>query len=578
MSGKLNVVLCWHMHQPSYYDSHSEQYQLPWTYLHGIKDYVDMAAHLEAMPIARAVVNFSPILLEQLDDYVRQIQAFLRDATPIQDPLLAALNSHPAHAPFLKHPVKELGGQTTPTEMSSFVEARLTLSEQCLRANPERLVQRFKPYQELAEFAESLQQNPKVVTYLDEQYLIDLVVWYHLAWLGETVRRSNPFVKALMEKERGFNDSDRRQLLEIMGELLSGIVPRYKALAAQGQIELSVTPYAHPIMPLLLDMFSAREALPDINFAGVSCYPEGKERVRWHMREGIQTFERHFGFKPQGCWPSEGGISENTVRVVEEFGIRWLASGGGVLRNSLKPAGQAHQSPHRPYCLPKSSVRCFFRDDHLSDLIGFEYSKWQADDAVADLVKHLEKIARAAPQTGAQVTSIILDGENAWEHYYENGYYFLSTLYQKLSDHPELELTTFSQCLDSGVLGLSTLVAGSWVYGTFSTWIGDPDKNRGWEMLIEVKHLFDRVLPRLEPAQQAAAERQLAICEGSDWCWWFGGDNPSEAVRDFDRLYRLHLVHLYRLLGETPPDYLNHPFTHGGGDPATGGVMRKGQE
>jgi len=574
MAEKFKVVLCWHMHQPAYYDWHNEQYQLPWTYLHGIKDYVDMAAHLEAVPNARAVVNFAPTLLEQLDDYVQQIQAFLRDATPIRDPLLAAFNSHPAHTPFLSQPVEGASnGDTSP-----LVEARLTLIEQCLRANEERLIQRFKPYQALAELAEQLKESPKLVTYLDEQYIVDLLMWYHLAWLGETVRRSDDRVKTLIEKGREFNKTDRRQLLEIIGELLSEIVPRYKALAERGQIELSVTPYAHPIMPLLLDTFSAREALPEINLSGISCYPDGKDRVRWHMREGIKTFEQHFGFTPQGCWPSEGSVSEITVRLMEEFGIRWVASGTNVWNNSMKKAGQDHQSLHRPYSLPNNSVRCFFRDDNLSDLIGFEFSKWQANDAVAHLVHHLENIAREASQSGAQVASIILDGENAWEHFPENGYHFLNALYQKLSEHAELELTTFSHCLDAGVAELSTLVAGSWVYGTFSTWIGEPGKNRGWQMLIEAKHVFDHVAPRLDPKTREAAERQLAICEGSDWCWWFGDYNASDTVRDFDRLYRLHLAHLYRLLGETPPDYLGHAFTYGGGDPAVSGTMRKGQE
>ncbi|KHD10060.1 glycoside hydrolase [Candidatus Thiomargarita nelsonii] len=565
MPEKLKVVLCWHMHQPAYYDWHNEQYQLPWTYLHGIKDYVDMAAHLEAVPNARAVVNFAPTLLVQLDDYVQQINAFLRDATPIRDPLLAAFNSHPAHTPFLS---------TSNEETSPLVEARLTLIDQCLRANEERLIQRFKPYQELAELAVQLKQSPKLVTYLDEQYIIDLLMWYHLAWLGETVRRSDDRVKALIEKGREFNETDRRQLLEIIGELLSEIIPRYKALAEQGQIELSVTPYAHPIMPLLLDTFSAREALPDINLSGIGCYPDGKDRVRWHMREGIKTFEQYFGFTPQGCWPSEGSVSEISVRLMEEFGIRWVASGTNVWNNSM--AGQDHQSLHRPYSLANSSVRCFFRDDNLSDLIGFEFSKWHANDAVAHLVHHLENIA--ASQSGAQVASIILDGENAWEHYPENGYHFLSALYEKLSEHPKLELTTFSQCLNAGVAELPTIVAGSWVYGTFSTWIGSPDKNRGWEMLIEAKHVFDHVVPRLDPKTREAASRQLAICEGSDWCWWFGDYNASDTVHDFDRLYRLHLAQLYRLLGETPPDYLGHAFTYGGGSPAISGTMRKGQE
>ncbi len=570
MPDKLKVVLCWHMHQPAYYDWQNEEYHLPWTYLHGIKDYVDMVAHLEEVPQARAVVNFAPTLLEQLDDYAGQIQAFFRDETPIQDPLLAALNSHPTHAPFLK--------SVSDKSSSPVIDARFKLIEHCLRANEERIIKRFKPYQALVDLAKSLKENSQIVTYLDEQYLIDLVMWYHLAWLGETVRRSDARVKALIKKEGQFDDNDRRQLLEIIGELLSSIVPRYKALAEQGQIELSVTPYAHPIMPLLLDTFSAREALPDINLSGISCYPDGKDRVRWHMREGIKTFEQHFGFKPQGCWPSEGSLSEPTLRLMEEFELRWVATGSQVWNNSIKKSGLDSVSLHRPYCLPGGKVRCFFRDDNLSDLIGFEYSKWHGDDAVANLVHHLENIARSANETGAHVTSIIMDGENAWESYPENAYYFLTALYQKLANHPELELTTFSDSLDAGVTELPHLVAGSWVYGTFSTWIGDTAKNRGWEMLIEAKHVFDRIIPRLGAAEREAAERQLAICEGSDWCWWFGDYNPSDAVRDFERLYRLHLKHLYILLGETPPAYLEHSFTQGGGNPAIGGTMRKGTE
>jgi alpha-amylase/alpha-mannosidase (GH57 family) len=223
-------------------------------------------------------------------------------------------------------------------------------------------------------------------------------------------------------------------------------------------------------------------------------------------------------------------------------------------------------------------VFCFFRDDRLSDAIGFEFAKWHADDAVANLLHHLENIAKTASETGAQVVPIVLDGENAWEYYPENGYYFLSALYQKLSVHPQLELSTFSDCLKITPTVLPTLIAGSWVYGTFSTWIGDKDKNRGWEMLDHAKGVFNRVINRLKPKQRLAAERQLAICEGSDWCWWFGDYNPATSVQDFDRLYRLHLTSLYYLLGEPPPSYLTQAFTHGGGDPAMGGTMRRGQE
>jgi alpha-amylase/alpha-mannosidase (GH57 family) len=175
-----------------------------------------------------------------------------------------------------------------------------------------------------------------------------------------------------------------------------------------------------------------------------------------------------------------------------------------------------------------------------------------------------------------------MDGENAWEYFPANGYYFLNALYAKLSQHPQIELTTFSECLAAKVevKPLKKLVAGSWVYGTFSTWIGDVDKNRGWDMLGDAKWSFDKVVTtgRLTPEQLQAAEIQLAVCEGSDWFWWFGDYNPSAAVSDFERQFRLNLTNLYNLLGCAPPSYLELTFTQGSGAPAMGGAMRPGIE
>ena len=235
--GPLKVVLCWHMHQPNYCNSATGTYELPWTYLHAIKDYVDMAEIIKAHPEARAVVNFAPILVEQIVDYADQVRAFLDNGTAIHDPLLNALDT-----PAL------------PTKQSD----RLQLINACLRVNRERLIDPFPPYRQLADMAGWLQDNPEALVYIDEQYLIDILVWYHLAWLGETVRRQEPRAQELLEKGRGFNVHDRRRLMELIGELLDGVIGRYRELADNGQVELSMTPYAHPIMPLLLDFESAR--------------------------------------------------------------------------------------------------------------------------------------------------------------------------------------------------------------------------------------------------------------------------------------------------------------------------------
>ena len=525
-----------------------------------------MAAHLEAIPEARAVVNFAPTLLEQIDDYAGQLNDYLDNSTAITDPLLAALAE---------------------AVLPSTPEQRIGLIKGCLRANEARLIKRFPAYKRLADYARWLLANPDSLIYISDQFLIDLLVWYHLAWLGETVRRSDARVKRLMDKQEMFSLHDRRELLMIMAELLSGVIGRYRALAERGQVELSMTPYAHPIMPLLLDLKTTHEAMPDAPLPHLPEYPGGEERVRWHITHGIKTFEHYFGMRPRGCWPSEGSVSEATVRLLGEYGFHWLASGESVLRNSLKAAKQtvaskAESCIHKPYRLIDTQPVMFFRDDGLSDLIGFTYSEWHADDAVNNLISHLENVAGACQNEPNRVISIILDGENAWEYYPENGFYFLHALYKKLVDHPGIELTTYSECLKQHctVTSLSRLVAGSWVYGTFSTWIGEADKNRGWDMLGDAKHTFDAVMAsgKLDEEHRQRAEIQLAICEGSDWFWWFGDYNPADSVSDFDHLYRVHLANLYQILGREPPGYLSEAFSHGSGAPAMGGVMRTGQK
>lgn len=557
---RLEVVLCWHMHQPDYRDRISGQYHLPWVYLHAIKDYVDMAAHLEAVAPARAVVNFAPILLEQIADYANQVQGFIANGSAIRDPLLAAL----AHAPLPGDP-----------------EQRLTLIKACLRANEKRMIDRFPAYRRLVDVAQLVLTQPAILAYLEEQFLADLVTWYHLAWLGETVRREDPRVRRLLEREHRFGLHDRRELLEVIGDLLAGIIPRYARLAESGRVELSLTPYAHPILPLLVDFEAARESIPDAPLPQHSGYPGGEARARWHIEEGIATFRRHFGFVPLGCWPSEGGVSEAGLRLLEEAGFRWAASGGAVLHHSLAKGQMDVGCVHRSWRVRDANLHCFFRDDGLSDLIGFTYADWHAEDAVANLLHHLENIANACNGTAQPLVAIILDGENAWEHYPENGYHFLRALYERLSAHPRIALTTFGEALAAPreAPSLPQLVAGSWVYGTFSTWIGETDKNRGWDMLADAKQAYDSVVAagRLPSERLVLAQHQLAVCEGSDWFWWFGDYNPTDAVHDFDHLFRLQLANLYQLIHVEPPQYLARAFTHGGGRPMRGGTMRQGQ-
>ncbi|MGE5626091.1 MAG: glycoside hydrolase [Bacillota bacterium] len=557
---RLRVVLCWHMHQPEYRDPLTGHYLAPWSYLHGLKDYTDMVAHLENEAGATAVVNFSPLLLDQLQDYNDQLESFFSGGGGLRDPLLAAL-AQPAL------PVAE--------------DARRTLVQACLKLQRRQMVERFPAFRRLAEMADWMLDRPESFNYLDAAMVGDLLVWYHLAWLGETVRRSDPRAAQFIQKERGYTADDRRDLLLLIRELLSGVIGRYRALAEQARVEISMNPYAHPILPLLLDFRSAREARPALPLPATEAYPGGEERARRHLEWGRRVHMSSFGTAPTGCWPSEGALSEATLALLDAAEFRWAASSQRVLLNSLGLEGAPSEVTHRIYRLGEQRTALFFRDDELSDLIGFQYKDWHADDAVADLVSRLAAIA-SEPQAGpGRVVTIALDGENAWEHYPENGYHFLSALYRVLSQDARFELTTFSRCLDDPevrVGPLPRLTAGSWVHGDLTTWIGHPDKNRAWDMLAEARRCYIAALDsgQFGAPERERLERQLAVCEGSDWFWWPGEYNPQAAVSHFEFLFRTQLAGLYHLLGEAPPDYLGTPFSHGSAQ-ATGGVMRPGR-
>ena len=544
----MNIVLCWHMHQPDY--RLGGRYLKPWTWLHAIKDYSDMAAHLERVPGARAVVNFSPVLIEQLQDYPRRIRALLERGEPSGDRVLDALAG--------------IGD-----------ENNAELLAQLLRVNEKRMKRRFDRYSRLADRAKAALEGGEEI---DGQEVHDLLLWYVIAWLGESLR-DLPLARNLVRRGRGFSEDDRRALLGLVAGVMEELLPRYRKLAGDGAIELSVTPYAHPILPLLLDFESARQAMPEVLLPEAD-YPGGEARCDWHLNEARCVFLDAFGVEPAGCWPSEGALSEETLLHLARHHFRWTASGSQVLMNSLRRAGweDAHH-PHLHAWQPDEGPACFFRDDGLSDLIGFEYSKWPAEDAVADFLRRLEKRREEVLAAGnpSPLLGIIMDGENAWEYFESNGWDFLQTMYTRLAEHPLLNLTTFSQALESAsVESLPALCAGSWVHGNLSTWIGDPAKNRAWGLLVDAKRAVDGSVK----AQDPPVLRQLAICEASDWFWWPGEGERLADAPEFDALFRRNLAALYELIDVAPPQILTYPLASAGAAPEVAeeevkGAMRR---
>ncbi len=560
---RADLVLVWHMHQPDYRDYATGEFTQPWVYLHAIKDYADMAAHLERHANLCAVVNLVPVLLDQIEDYTDQFAS-----GRIRDPLLRLLARD----------------ETTPLTLE---ERRLVVA-QCFRANHDKMVGPYPAYKILHDlFVQLDQQGPAALDYLSDRYCYDLITWYHLAWTGETVRRESGLVARLMNLGTGFSPADRRALFALIGDVVTGIIRRYARLAAGGRVELSTTPHYHPLAPLLIASESAREARPELALPTAGPYPGGVERVTAHLDAALESHARRFGAPPAGVWPAEGALSAPFAELLAERGFRWTASGEAVLANTLRHAGEPlpdrGQWVYRPWRVEGRGLTCFFRDDRLSDLIGFEYSKWHSADAATHFVGELEAIAAGASPESTPLIAVILDGENCWEYYPYNGFYFIDELYGKLESHPSVRTTTFAAALGESdaaqprARALPRLTAGSWVHGDLTTWIGSPEKNRAWDLLIAAKRAFDVAIAagRLSASQRAAAYRQLANCESSDWFWWMGDYNPAFAVATFDRLFRTNLSRLYGLLDLPAPPTLAHPISRGRGHPELGGAMRR---
>jgi alpha-amylase/alpha-mannosidase (GH57 family) len=605
----VDLLLMWHMHQPDYRDLATGDFSMPWVYLHAVKDYADMAWHLERNPGLRAVVNFVPVLLDQIEDYCEQFAG-----GRLRDPLLRLL-ARDEHTPLSDAEREHAFGQ-------------------CFRADHHRLIAPFPPYQHLYQLFQAMEaQGAHSIAYLSDSYIRDLVTWYHLSWTGETVRRESEVIARLMAQGTAFTLEDRLGLLRVYGEIVRQIIPRYRALAQRGQVELTSTPHCHPLSPLLLDFRCARDALPDAPLPQTDHYPGGGERVCAHLDSALASHARRFGAPPQGIWPAEGALSGSFAALLAQRGVRWTASGEGVLGNSLRLGGAAPPaSPvpaqdaaakaadgaapalaeyhvHQPYRAPgvAPGLLFFFRDDRLSDLIGFVYSKWHGRDAAENFIHELEAIGAKFAGRPRPLVSVILDGENAWEYYPYNAFFFFSDLYRNLSQHESIRTVTGSDIVaelaapnaqQRGIVRethqidaaaatrpvgeLTALAAGSWVYGNLATWIGSRDKNHAWDLLCAAKQRYDEVLAAglLDAEQRALALAQLADCEASDWFWWPGDDNPSESVLAFEALFRAKLSNLYRLLQSPPPAALGAVFSAGSGSGPSraeaGGTMRRG--
>jgi alpha-amylase/alpha-mannosidase (GH57 family) len=539
------------MHQPYYRDPLTTEYLLPWTYLHAVKDYYDMAAIVEEARDVRVVFNLVPSLLEQIEEYA---------AGTAVDPFLVR-------------------GEMAPEDMGE--EERLFILENFFSANRQRMIEPYPRYLELLYMAGdgTRERVTERLRNFRDQDILDLQVLFFLAWTGEAARRRYPELKALVAKGKHFTPEDKSLLLSRHREILKEIIPLYRRLHETGKAELSVSPYFHPILPLLCDMKSAHVAMPRATLP--DCRFRHPEDARTQIEEGIACFQRLFGFAPAGMWPSEGSVSDEALAIIADCGLQWVATDEGVLTRSLADGpGPGREALYRPHTFHARGreLGILFRDHALSDLIGFTYSQWETERAISDFVARLTDIKKQLP--GAGVAPVILDGENAWEYYPDNGHSFLSGLYDRIAATPGLKTATCTEALRKVPPGraLTHIHPGSWINANYGIWVGHPEENRGWDYLEQARavavHHSDRVAGLLASgggiinvlaasAEELTARqvcKSLYAAEGSDWFWWYGDDHFSPHSASFDLLFRRHLMNVYRLLGLDVPRELFEPI------------------
>ena len=507
--------------------------------MHGIKDYYDMPALLEGFPDIHQTFNLVPSLLKQIQDYVEN------NAT---DKSLA----------LTLKPAPELDQ-----------DDKMFLLRNFFMANWDTMIKPYPAYWQLLDrrgYSVSPNDLLNATRYYTTRDYLDLQVWFNLTWFDPLFKNNDPFLKGLVKKGSGFTENEKALLVRKQREVMALIIPEYKRLAETGRIELTTTPFYHPILPLLYDTDLAKAAIPDIHLP-VKRFSH-PEDAKVQIERAMAYHEKLFGSRAAGMWPSEGSVAEEIVPLIADAGIQWIGTDEGVLARSLgihidRDFAGVMKDPevlYKPYRVGKGDKRLsvVFRDHTLSDLIGFVYSKWDYKNAVHDLIDRFHRVRRGLSD-GPHLVSIILDGENAWEYYQNDGRDFFLYLYERLSGEQGLRCVTVGEFLKANPAqtDIEHLHAGSWINANYRIWIGHEEDNRAWDLLTQTRDALTEYVSQNGDADKIAkAWEEIYIAEGSDWCWWYGDDHFSENDEEFDLLYRTHLMNVYRIIGLDVPDEL----------------------
>ena len=543
----ISLALFWHQHQPYYPDDVSGDTLMPWVRLHGTKDYYGMALHLREVPEFRCTINLVPSLLMQLQAYTEQGRSD-----------------------------RHLDVSRKPADGLSDLDGQYLL-EHFFMCSHETMIRPFPRYQELyQQRGFGIDSAERALLRFSERDIRDLQVWSNLTWIHELSFEQDAELRAFRNKGRHWTEAEKQWLLDKQMEILRAIIPLHRELSESGQIELTTTPLYHPILPLLWDKRSARQAMPACELPKYLESYKGDARI--HLERAIEYHQQVFGSAPAGMWPSEGSVSQEIIPAIANVGIEWIATDEEILARStngwISRDSQGHmrhpEMLYRPWRLEEQGqqLQIVFRDHGLSDLIGFHYQRSQPGRAAADLLGRVEAIGRAVDsKMGGRpaLVPIILDGENCWEYYPDGGVEFLRSLYRGAAQHHLIRPVRIAEHVREypATDKIGQLFAGSWISHNFAIWIGHSEDNTAWDVLHQTRQYLVQAQAdgRHSAKDIARAWEEIYIAEGSDWYWWFGDDHSSALDALFDQLFRKHLQNVYLILGQQPPVILNRPIS-----------------
>ncbi len=536
----IQLAVIWHMHQPDYREPGSQTIVLPWVRLHALKDYYDMPARLQDYPEIKQTFNVVPSMIEQIECYLTE-------------------GWSDRELDLFKMSADELGTEEKGSMLESF-----------FMAPPETMIRPYPRYAALYEDYRSIARNELIHRWNVSDWR-DLQFWRQLSWIDPLIRREDPSIQSLIDQGTHFSEEQKWPFLDRMTHWIRESIDIYRRLQDSGQIEVTVTPYYHPILPLLIDPTSTHEAMPGAPLhANHQCHPED---ARVQMEKAISFYEDRFGRKPRGIWPSEGSVSQEVANLFADLGVEWFASDEAILGRSIgsglnpgndKFKGDRHLL-YQPYRVNDGTGPAMvFRDHSLSDLVGFDYHQhWDSHGAAKDFVSRIHAIRENWAGEGIPLVTVILDGENCWEYYPNDGEEFLKELYTALQEDEFIESVTVSEALEGrSCAPISRLSAGSWINGNFHIWIGEEADRKAWTHLEEARKILVQAQEKggYDPSALEKAWEEIYIAQGSDWYWWFGDTHSTEQIEHFDRMFRQHLIHVYEILGLRAPGELLLPI------------------